>query len=57
VLVNIVDDLVGDVVPNALASLAEEPDLGGGNVVLDELRNYANVLPVLLKAYERIICG
>lgn len=57
VLIDVVDDLVGNVVANALASLPEEADLGGRYVVLDELGNNANVLPVLLEADKGIIWG
>jgi hypothetical protein len=55
VLVDVVDDLVRDVVANALAPLAKEADLGGGYVVLDELWNYANMVTELLQADERVI--
>jgi hypothetical protein len=44
VLVDVVDDLVGDVVADALTPLAEEADLCRGNVVLNELRDHADVL-------------
>jgi len=57
VFVDVVDDLVGDVVADALTPLAEEPDLGGRDVVLDELRDHADVLPPLLELYERIVCS
>jgi hypothetical protein len=56
VFVDVVDDLVGDVVADALAALAEEADLGGRDVVLDELRDDADVLPPLLELYKRIVC-
>ena len=56
VLVDVVDDLVGNVVADTLAALAEESDLGRGNIVLDQLRDDPDIIPVLLKAYERIIC-
>ena len=56
-LIDVVDDLVGDVVADALAALAEEADFGRGDVVLDQLRNNADVLAVLLKANERVVCG
>lgn len=54
-LVDVVDDLVRDVVANALAALAEEADLGGRDIVLDELRNNTNVVLPLLKADKSII--
>lgn len=55
VLVNVVDDLVRDVIADALAPLPEQADLGGRNVVLDELRNHADVVPELLKLHQRIV--
>jgi hypothetical protein len=55
VLVDVVDDLVGDVVANALAALAEEANLGRRNVVLDQLRDHTDVVPPLLQTDERVI--
>jgi hypothetical protein len=55
VLVNVVDDLVRDVVADALAPLPEEADLGGRNVVLNELRNNADVISELLELDQRIV--
>lgn len=55
VLVDVVDDLVWDVVADALAPLPEEADLGGGHVVLDELWNHANVVAELLEADKRVV--
>jgi hypothetical protein len=55
VFVDVIDDLVGDVVADALAPLAEQADLGGRDVVLDELRDDADVLPPLLELYKRIV--
>jgi hypothetical protein len=55
VLVDVVDDLVGNVVADALAALAEEADLGRGDVVLDELRDHADLFAELLEADKRVI--
>ena len=55
VLVDVVDHLVGNVVADALASLAEEANLGRRHVVLDELRNNADVVPPLLQLHEGVI--
>jgi hypothetical protein len=55
VLVDVVDDLVGDVVADALAALPEQPDLGRGYVVLDQLRDDADVVAVLLEREKGIV--
>jgi len=55
VLVDVVDDLVRNVVANALAALPEQPDLGRRYVVLNQLRNDTDVVPVLLESEQRII--
>ena len=57
VLVDVVDDLVGNVVADALTPLAEEADLGGGDIVLNELRDYADVLLPLRELNERVVWG
>jgi hypothetical protein len=57
VLVDVVDDLVRDVVADALAALPEEADLGRGDVVLDELGDDADLLAELLEADERVVFG
>jgi hypothetical protein len=55
VFVDVVDDLVRDVVSDALAPLAEEADFGGGDIVLDELWNYTDVVSELLEADKRVV--
>lgn len=54
-LVDVVDDLVRDVVTNALPALAEQADLGRRDIVLNELRNHTNVVLPFLQTDERII--
>lgn len=55
VIVDVVNDLVRNVVTNAFASLAEETNLGRGNIILNELWNDPNVLSELLKTDKRIV--
>ena len=47
-LVDVVDDLVRDVVTNALPALAEQANLGRRNIVLNELWNDPDVVLPLL---------
>ena len=54
-LVDVVDDLVGNVVTNALPALAEQADLGRRDIVLDKLWNDTNVVLPLLQADKRIV--
>ena len=54
-LVDVVNDLIGNVVTDALSALTEESNLGGRDIVLDELRNNANVVLPLLKADKGVI--
>lgn len=54
-LINVIDNLVRNVVADALAPLPEEADLGRGDVVLDELWNDTDVVSELLQAHKRIV--
>lgn len=54
-LVNVIDNLVRNVVTDALSTLTEKADLGGRDIVLDELRNYTNIVFPLLQADEGVI--
>lgn len=56
VLVDVFDNLVGNVVADALAALAEKPDLSGRDIVLDQLWDDTDVVSVLLKSEEGVIC-
>lgn len=56
-LVDVVDNLVGNVVANALPTLAEQADLCRRNIVLDELGNNTNIVLPLLQADKRVIFG
>ena len=47
-LVDVVDDLIGNVVTNALPALAEQANLGRRNIVLNELWNDPDVVLPLL---------
>jgi hypothetical protein len=56
VRIDVIDDLVRNVVADALTPLTEKADLGRGHVVLNELRDHADVLLPLRKLDERVIC-
>lgn len=47
-LVDVVDDLIRNVVTNALPALAEQANLGRRNIILDELWDDPNVILPLL---------
>lgn len=55
-LIDIVDNLIRNVVTNALSALAEQADLGGRDIVLNELRDDTDVVLPFLKAYKCVIC-
>ena len=54
-LVDVVNNLVRDVVSDALAALAEQANLCRRDIVLDELRNNTDVVFPLLQANKGII--
>lgn len=54
-LVDVVDNLIGNVVTNALPALAEQADLGRRNIVLDKLWDDPNVVLPFLQADERVV--
>lgn len=54
--VDVVDDLVGNVVTDTLTPLAEQANLGGRDIVLDELGDDANVVSPLLQLNKGIVC-
>jgi hypothetical protein len=55
VLVDVINDLVRDIITDALSALTEKADLGGRDIVLDELGNNTNVVLPLLQADKGVI--
>lgn len=56
-LVDVVHDLVRNVITDALSALTEKADLGGRNIILDELWNNTNVVLPLLQTDKGIVCA
>ena len=54
-LIDVIDDLVGDIIAYALSALSEQANLRRRNIVLDQLRDNPNIVSPLLEANECII--